>query len=86
MPKRILEGVVVSDKQTKTRVVRVERTYLHPLLKKTVRKSKKYHAHDEAEAAKVGDVVRLRECPPRSKLKRWEIVSEADLAGDGAAS
>ena len=74
MPKRILEGVVVSDKGDKTVVVKVNRTILHPLLKKTVRLSKKYHAHDEANAAKEGDIVRIVECAPKSKLKRWEIV------------
>ena len=76
MPKRILQGVVVSDKQAKTVVVRVERTFLHPLLRKTVRKTKKYHAHDEAGANKVGDRVLIQECAPKSKLKRWEVVSE----------
>ncbi len=78
MPKRIMEGVVVSAKQTKTAVVRVERTYMHPLLKKIVRRSKKYHAHDEANAAKEGQTVTIQECAPKSKLKRWEIV-----AGEG---
>ena len=73
MPKRILQGTVVSDKGNKTIVVKVERTYLHPLFKKTVRRSKKYHAHDEANAHKVGDMVRIIECPPKSKLKRWEV-------------
>ena len=67
MPKRILEGVVVSDKG--------ERTLLHPVLKKTVRLSKKYHAHDEANALKVGDLARIVECAPKSKLKRWEVVA-----------
>ncbi len=76
MPKRILQGVVVSDKQAKTVVVRVERTFLHPLLRKTVRKTKRYHAHDEAGANKVGDRVLIQECAPKSKLKRWEVVSE----------
>ena len=85
MPKRILEGVVVSDKGAKTAVVKVERTYLHPLLRKTVRKSKKYHAHDENNAVSVGEIVNIRECPPKSKLKRWEIVS-ADEIKAGAAS
>lgn len=82
MPKRIMEGVVVSTKQDKTVVVRVERTYLHPLLKKTVRRSKKYHAHDEANTAKEGQTVSIIECAPRSKLKRWELVtgSEAGAA------
>lgn len=76
MPRRILRGTVVSDKGDKTVVVRIDRTYLHPLLKKTVRSSKKYHAHDERNAVKTGDVVRIRECPPKSKLKRWKVVSE----------
>ncbi|MEZ5937693.1 MAG: 30S ribosomal protein S17 [Hyphomonadaceae bacterium] len=75
MPKRIMEGVVVSNKTDKTAVVRVERTFLHPLLKKTVRRTKNYHAHDEQNAAQVGQTVSIQECPPRSKLKRWEIVS-----------
>lgn len=75
MPKRIMEGVVVSTKQDKTAVVRVERTYTHPLLKKIVRRTKKYHAHDEANAAVEGQTVSIRECPPRSKLKRWELVT-----------
>jgi len=73
MPRRILQGTVVSDKGNKTVVVSVERAYLHPLFKKTIRRSKKYHAHDENNAHKVGDSVRIRECPPKSKLKRWEV-------------
>ncbi|QQQ18443.1 30S ribosomal protein S17 [Brevundimonas vitis] len=76
MPKRILEGVVVSDKGDKTVVVKVERTLLHPVLKKTFRLSKKYHAHDEANAFKVGDVARIVECAPKSKLKTWEVLSK----------
>ena len=76
MPKRILQGVVVSDKGEKTVVVRVERTFLHPLLRKTVRRSKKYHAHDESNAKKIGDQVLIQECAPKSKLKRWEVVAE----------
>ncbi len=76
MPKRILQGVVVSDKQAKTVIVRVERTFLHPLLRKTVRRTKKYHAHDESGAIKVGERVLIQECTPKSKLKRWEVVSE----------
>ena len=75
MPKRILDGVVVSDKGDKTVVVRVERTFLHPVLKKTVRRSKKYHAHDEANAFKAGEQVRIVECAPRSKLKTWEVLA-----------
>jgi small subunit ribosomal protein S17 len=74
MPKRILEGVVVSDKGDKTVVVRVERTLLHPVLKKTVRLSKKYHAHDETNSYKTGELVRIAECAPKSKLKRWEVI------------
>ena len=67
MPKRILQGVVVSDTNDKTVVVRVERRFTHPLYKKTVRRSKKYHAHDEANSAKTGDKVRIQECVPISK-------------------
>ena len=74
MPKRVLQGVVVSDKNDKTVVVEVERRYTHPLFKKTVRKSKRYHAHDENNSAQVGQIVEIQECPPRSKLKRWEIL------------
>ncbi|HEV2362641.1 MAG TPA: 30S ribosomal protein S17 [Caulobacteraceae bacterium] len=77
MPRRILEGQVVSDKNDKTVVVKVERTVLHPVLKKTVRRSKKYHAHDEANAYAVGDAVRIVECAPRSKLKTWEVLPKA---------
>lgn len=80
MPKRILHGVVVSDKAEKTIVVKVERTYLHPAMRKTVRKSKKYHAHDEGETAKIGDLVEIRECAPRSKTKCWELVSKDDAS------
>jgi small subunit ribosomal protein S17 len=77
MPKRILQGTVVSDKQDKTIVVKVERRFTHPLLKKTVRRSKNYHAHDEANAAKVGESVRIEETTPVSKLKRWVLVGES---------
>ena len=76
MPKRVLQGVVVSDKQDKTVVVRVERRYAHPVLKKTVRSSKKYHAHDETNACKEGDVVRIEESRPISKQKRWVVLKE----------
>ena len=77
MPKRVLQGVVVSDKNAKTVVVKVERRFTHPVLGKTVRRSKKYHAHDETGAYKVGDVVRIQECRPLSKLKSWEVVGRA---------
>lgn len=75
MPRRILQGVVVSDKNDKTVVVKVERRFIDPLLKKTVRRSKKYHAHDEANVAKLGDIVRIEECRPVSKQKRWTLVA-----------
>jgi small subunit ribosomal protein S17 len=71
MPKRVLQGVVVSDKNDKTIVVQVERRYTHPLLKKTVRRTKKYHAHDEQNSFKVGDQVSIEETRPVSKNKRW---------------
>jgi small subunit ribosomal protein S17 len=74
MPKRMLEGVVVSDKQDKTVVVRVERRFTHPVLKKTVRRTKKYYAHDEKNEYSVGDVVRIEERRPLSRLKRWEVI------------
>ena len=77
MPKRILQGTVVSNANEKTVVVRVERRFTHPLFKKTVRRSKKYHAHDEANGAKVGDMVSIEECAPVSKLKRWKVVQPA---------
>jgi small subunit ribosomal protein S17 len=74
MPKRILQGVVISDKQQKTLVVKVERRFTHPLLKKTVRKSKNYHAHVENKTQKVGDMVSIEETKPISKLKRWIVI------------
>jgi small subunit ribosomal protein S17 len=77
MPKRILQGVVVSDKNAKTVVVEVERRFTHPLLGKTVRRSKRYHAHDEKGAFKSGQTVRIQECRPMSKMKRWEVLYEA---------
>jgi len=77
MPKRVLQGVVVSDKQDKTVVVKVERRFTHPVLKKTVRRSKNFHAHDENNVAKVGDVVEIEESKPISKLKTWRLVEQA---------
>jgi small subunit ribosomal protein S17 len=74
MPKRILQGVVVSDKADKTVVVRVERRVMHPVMKKVVRKSKKFHAHDETNAFHVGDTVRIQECRPMSKSKSWIVL------------
>jgi small subunit ribosomal protein S17 len=77
MPKRILQGTVTSDKNEQTITVLVERRFTHPVLKKTVRQSKKYRAHDARNQFKVGDVVRIRECAPISKTKRWEVLVEA---------
>ncbi|HEX9808419.1 MAG TPA: 30S ribosomal protein S17 [Alphaproteobacteria bacterium] len=76
MPRRIMQGTVVSDKGDKTVIVRVDRQFMHPLVKKVVRRSKKVAAHDPANACKVGDLVRIRECRPVSKRKRWEVVTE----------
>ena len=74
MPKRTLQGVVVSDKQAKTVVVRVDRRFTHPIYKKTIRRSKNYHAHDESNAYAPGDVVWIEESKPISKLKRWVVI------------
>jgi small subunit ribosomal protein S17 len=74
MPKRILQGTVVSDKNDQTVVVKVERQVMHRLYKKYIGKSKKYHAHDAENKFKIGDTVRIQECAPRSKLKRWEAL------------
>jgi len=79
MPRRVLQGTVVSDKADKTITVLVERRVRHPIYKKYIRKSKKYAAHDEANAHKVGDVVSIIECAPISKRKRWTLV-EASAA------
>jgi small subunit ribosomal protein S17 len=76
MPKRILQGVVVSDKMDKTVTVKVERRFKHPLYKKFIRRSKKYAAHDENNMVKIGDMVKIRECRPISKRKSWEVVTE----------
>jgi len=76
MPKRILQGVVVSDKSNKTVTVKVERRYSHPLLQKTVRQSKKYKAHDEHNQFKIGDVVSIRESRPISKDKHWIVIAD----------
>ena len=74
MPKRILQGTVVSDKNDKTVVVKVERRFTHPLFKKTVRRSKNYKAHDESNAKKVGDLVSIQESRPISKDKNWVVI------------
>jgi len=74
MPKRILSGTVVSDKGEKTVVVRVDRRVKHPLYGKIIKLSKKYHAHDEANAYRAGEQVRIEECAPISKLKTWTVL------------
>ncbi len=76
MPKRILQGVVVSDKQDKTVVVSVERQVMHPVYKKIVKKSKKFAAHDENNQYKVGDIVSIEESKPYSKTKTWTVVEK----------
>ncbi len=76
MPRRIQQGVVVGDRSDKTVVVSVERRFMHPLYKKYIRRNNKFHAHDEQNRSKVGDIVRIRECRPISKLKRWEVLYE----------
>ena len=75
MPKRILSGVVTSNQNEQTVTVSVERRFTHPVLKKTIRKSKKYRAHDEKNSFNVGDTVRIQECAPKSKTKRWEVIA-----------
>ncbi len=77
MPKRILQGTVVSDKGDKTVVVKVERRVMHPIYKKFIRRSQRFHAHDESNSYKIGDVVRIQECRPISKLKSWEVIGGA---------
>ena len=78
MPKRVLTGTVVSDKTDKTVVVLVERRVKHPLYGKIIRRSKKYHAHDEGNTFKEGQTVRIEECAPISKLKTWTVVGTVD--------
>jgi small subunit ribosomal protein S17 len=76
MPRRILQGVVVSDKQEKTVVVKVERRFMHPLYKKFIKRSKKYAAHDEDNKFKTGDLVKIQETKPISKNKSWIVITE----------
>ncbi|PWW03611.1 SSU ribosomal protein S17P [Hoeflea marina] len=78
MPKRILQGTVVSDKNEKTVVVRVERRFAHPVMQKIIRRTKKYKAHDETNQHKVGDEVSIQECAPISKDKRWTVISATE--------
>jgi len=84
VPKRILVGTVVSDKNEKTVVVKVERKVKHPLYGKIIRRSKKYHAHDEDNAFKLGETVRIEETAPYSKQKTWKVIDRV-LAGKVAA-
>ena len=86
MPRRVLQGIVVSDKMDKTIVVQVERRVMDPIYKKFVRRTKKYAAHDENNVHKVGETVRIRECRPISKTKRWEVVSEDTAQAPAAAA
>ena len=95
MPKRVLTGLIVSDKGDKTVVVNVERKVKHPLYGKIIRRSKKYHAHDEANEYKQGETVRIEETAPMSKLKTWKVVDRVnthatpervDLSGEEAAA
>ena len=83
MPKRVLQGTVVSDKAEKTVVVLVERKVAHPLYAKIIRRSKKYHAHDDSNAVREGDVVRIEECAPISKQKSWRVIETVTAAGGG---
>jgi small subunit ribosomal protein S17 len=80
MPRRILQGVVVSDKGDKTITVLVERRVMHPVYKKFIKQSKKYHAHDEGNVCQVGETVRIRECRPISKSKTWEVIRDGQAA------
>jgi len=80
MPRRVLQGVVVSDKMDKTVTVLVERRVMHPLYKKFIRNSKRYHAHDEGNDCKVGDTVQIVECRPISKSKTWRVAGAEELA------
>ena len=86
MPRRVLQGVVVSDKGDKTVVVRVERRVMHPIYKKFIKRSKRYMAHDESNTLKAGQIVRIRECRPISKRKCWEVLAEGAEEGSGAGA
>ena len=82
MPRRVLQGVALNDARNKTVIVRVERLETHPLYKKVIRRTKKFTAHDETNAAKEGEVLHIRECRPISKRKHWEVLREG---GDGGS-
>ncbi len=83
MPRRILQGVVVSNKADKTVTVLVERRVMHPVYKKFIKRSKRYHAHDENNKVQVGDTVRIRECAPISKTKSWMVIEDSAAAAAG---
>ena len=85
MPKRVLTGTVVSDKTDKTVVVLVERRVKHALYGKIIKRSKKYHAHDEANAFHEGETVRIEECAPISKLKTWRVIDRVGAEAPAAA-
>jgi len=85
MPKRVLQGVVVSDKGDKTIIVRVERRVMHPVYKKFVSRSKKFAAHDEGNAFHAGDAVQIEECRPISKRKTWVVLGAATGVAPGLA-
>lgn len=80
MPRRVLKGVVVSDKADKTVIVKVDRRFMHPVYKKYITKSKRYAAHDEKNTFAEGDMVNIEECRPLSKTKTWVVLSKADKA------
>ena len=84
MPKRVLQGTVVSDKGDQTIIVNVERRFMHPLYKKYIRRSKRYAAHDPENRCHVGDIVRIEECRPISKTKRWHVLGADDAPASGA--
>jgi len=86
MPKRVLQGTVVSDKPDKTVVVLVERRVAHPVYGKIIRRSKKYHAHDEGNEYRAGDTVRIEECAPLSKLKSWRVIGKVGAAAPAEAN
>ena len=86
MPARELKGTVVSNRGDKTAVVRVERRVLHPVQKKFIRRSKKYHVHDEKNICQIGDTVRIREVPPISKLKSWLLVERQETTASQAGT
>jgi len=86
MPKRILQGTVVSDTNDKTVVVDVERRFTHPVMKKTVRRTKKYQAHDAENTYRVGDMVRIQESVPISKNKRWVVLSRVGVTDEAAVA